>query len=53
MESEDVATGSVGTGVYLRYFKSIGAPFMITVLFFNALNQSTEVLSNCKHFNDN
>lgn len=48
IESEDSATGSVDSGVYLRYFKSIGIPFTITVLLFNAINQSMAVLSNCK-----
>lgn len=46
IESEDSATGSVGSAVYLRYFKSIGVPFTITVLLFNAINQSMAVMSN-------
>lgn len=46
IETEDSATGSVSFGVYLRYFKSVGIPFSITVFVFNALNQTMSVLSN-------
>lgn len=48
IETEDNATGSVGYGVYLRYFKSVGVPFALTILFFNAINQGMSVASNCK-----
>lgn len=47
IESEDSATGGVDWGVYLRYFKAIGLPYFITILFFNLVNQSMSVLSNC------
>lgn len=49
IETEDSATGSVGTGVYLRYFKSVGIPFTISILIFNAINQFMSVLSNGKN----
>lgn len=48
IETEDSATGSVEWAVYLRYFKSIGLPYFITILVFNGINQSMAVLSNCK-----
>lgn len=48
IETEDSATGSVGYGVYLRYFKSVGVPFALTILLFNAINQGMSVTSNCK-----
>lgn len=48
IETEDSATGKVGLGVYKRYFSSIGLPFMIAIVFFNAMNQAMSVLSNCK-----
>ena len=48
IETEDSATGKVGFGVYKRYFSSIGLPFMIAIVFFNAMNQAMSVLSNCK-----
>lgn len=48
IESEDSATGKVGWGVYQRYFKSIGIPFMTAIVFFNGMNQAMSVLSNCK-----
>lgn len=48
IESEDNATGSVDFGVYIRYFKSVGWPFSITILLFNAINQSMAVTSNCE-----
>ncbi|CRL02864.1 CLUMA_CG015851, isoform A [Clunio marinus] len=46
IESEDSQTGSVDLGIYLTYFKSIGIPFSIVILLFNAINQSMSVLSN-------
>lgn len=52
IESEDNATGSVAFGVYLRYFKNVGWPFSITILIFNAINQSMAVTSNCKWLNN-
>lgn len=51
IENEDSATGSVDFGVYLRYFKSVGIPFSITIFLFNAINQSMSVLSNSKLLN--
>lgn len=46
IETETNATGSVDFGVYLRYFRSIGVPFSVTIVAMNAVNQGISVSSN-------
>ncbi|CAO1343275.1 unnamed protein product [Diamesa hyperborea] len=46
IDTEEAATGSVGSGVYFRYFKSIGVWMSISAVMFNLVNQGTSVFSN-------
>ena len=46
IDTEEAATGSVGSGVYFRYFKSIGVWMSISAVLFNLVNQGTSVFSN-------
>lgn len=48
IDTEEAATGSVGSGVYFRYFKSIGVWMSISAVLFNLVNQGTSVFSNSK-----
>lgn len=45
IDSEDAATGSVGYGVYFRYFRSIGLFLGIFAVLSNAANQGAAVYS--------
>ncbi|CRL02706.1 CLUMA_CG015844, isoform A [Clunio marinus] len=45
IDSEEAATGSVGAGVYVRYFKSIGLVLGIGAILSNAANQAAAVYS--------
>ena len=45
IEKEEAATGSIGFGVYLRYFQSIGIWLSIGSILLNALNQGLAVYS--------
>lgn len=51
IDTEEAATGSVGSGVYFRYFKSIGVWMSISAVLFNLVNQGTSVFSNSKFDN--
>lgn len=51
IDSEDAATGSVGYGVYLRYFKSIGLTMGIGAVLCNAFNQGAAVYSSSNYIN--
>lgn len=48
IETEETATGSVGWGVYVRYFKSIGFALGLTAVISNALMQASSVYSGSK-----
>lgn len=43
IDSEEVATGSVGFPVYFRYFRSIGVVLCITAVLTNAIYQAASV----------
>lgn len=45
IDNEEAATGSVGWGVYLRYFKSVGLTLGLTSVICNALMQASSVYS--------
>lgn len=45
IDTEDAATGAVGMGVYIAYFKSIGFALGITAVTCNALMQASSVYS--------
>lgn len=45
IDTEDAATGAVGMGVYIRYFKSIGITLGVTAVLSNALTQAASVYS--------
>lgn len=45
IDAEDAATGAVGIGVYIAYFKSIGLVLGITAVTCNALMQTASVYS--------
>lgn len=46
IDTEEAATGSVGVGVYVRYFKSVGFWLTFSALFSNMLYQAFNVFSN-------
>lgn len=48
IESEEAAVGDVAFGVYIRYFKSVGTPFVILILFFAMCSEASSALANCK-----
>lgn len=48
IEDEESATGTIGLGVYYRYFKNIGLGLSITVLVSNIVYQGASVYSNGK-----
>jgi hypothetical protein len=48
IDNEEAATGSVGWGVYVRYFKSIGLTLGLTAVISNALMQASSVYSGSK-----
>lgn len=45
IDTEDAATGAVGIGVYIRYFKSIGIFLGVSAVLANALTQAASVYS--------
>lgn len=45
IDTEDAATGAVGIGVYVRYFKSIGITMGVAAVLSNALTQAASVYS--------
>lgn len=45
IDTEDAATGAVGMGVYIRYFKSIGITMGVAAVLSNALTQAASVYS--------
>lgn len=45
IDTEDAATGAVGIGVYVRYFKSIGIFLGVCAVLSNALTQAASVYS--------
>lgn len=49
IDSEDAATGSVGLGVYVRYFKSIGVFLGVSAVLCNAFNQAAAVYSSSNY----
>lgn len=49
IDTEDAATGAVGLGVYVRYFKSIGIFMGLSAIACNAVQQACSVYSSSKN----